>query len=41
VSTTEKAGAVWWHLVQEQRSRAFEQLTLRKMGTDTKGTDRM
>lgn len=30
VSTTEKAGAVWWHLVQEQRSRAFEQLTLRK-----------
>jgi hypothetical protein len=23
VSTTEKAGAVWWHLVQEQRSRAY------------------
>ena len=23
VSTTEKAGAVWWHPVQEQRSRAY------------------
>ena len=23
VSTTDKAGAVWWHWVQEQRSRAY------------------